>query len=287
MGAPATLADPGRVRSLRWRPDAALLAAADTLRRALDAWAAGWGLSLHGVQALNATPADAPAPSVQPHLLAAGAARLWPAAGAVPTVLGALLFGAPPAEARGASALADELASRAWQDLLDAVSAALPAGGSASPATAAGDKPQAWSGAVHLDFAVRSGDAESRFCLRLDAALADAWCANAPALSATRPTLPRAPMVGLSVVVAERPVRLSVHLADVELNLGVLQSLAVGDVIRLPHRLDEALQVNVDLDDTPSRTPLCRAHLAQKDGRLVAELSAEPRAEPTSKPAAR
>jgi hypothetical protein len=276
MAAPATLADPGRVRSLRWRPDAALLAAAATLRRALDAWAAAWGLSLHGVQARNAVPGDAPAPSVQQHLLASGAARLWQADGAAPTALSTLLFGAPPADARAGSALADELASSAWQDLLDAVAVAVPVAGSASPAGTPDHAERAWSGALRVDFAVRNRGAESRFCLRLDAALADAWCASAASTGAARPVVPRTPAVALAAVVADRPVRVSVHLAAVELNLGALQSLAVGDVIRLPHRLDEALQVNVDLDETPSRTPLCRAHLAQKDGRLVAELTPGP-----------
>jgi hypothetical protein len=270
MAAPATLADPGRVRSLRWRSDAALLGAADKLRRTLESWAAGWGLSLHGVQARNAAPGDTPASSIQQHLVAAGAARLWHVGGAAPTALAALLYGAPPADARVAPVVANELASQAWQDLLDAVSTALPV---TSAAGIGDDTERAWSGAVRLDFAVRSGDAESRFCLRLDAALADAWCETAAATNAARPVLPRTPAVSLSSVVAERPVRVSVHLSAVELNLGALQSLAVGDVLRLPHRLDEALQVNVDLDDAPSRTPLCRAHLAQKDGRLVAELT--------------
>jgi hypothetical protein len=271
MAAPATLADPGRVRSLRWRSDAALLGAADKLRRTLESWTAGWGLSLHGVQARNAAPGDTPAFSIQQHLVAAGAARLWHVGGlAAPTALAGLLYGASPADARGAPALANELASHAWQDLLDAVSAALPV---ASPAGTGDDTERAWSGAVLLDFGVRSGDAESRFCLRLDAALADAWCETAVSTIPARPAVPRTPAVPLSAVVAERPVRVAVHLSAVELNLGALQSLAVGDVIRLPHRLDEALQVNVDLDDAPSRTPLCRAHLAQKDGRLVAELT--------------
>ncbi len=278
MAAPATIADPGRVRSLRWRSDAALLAAADKLHRALGPWAEGWGVSLQDVQARNAAPGDVPASSSQQHRLAAGAARLWQlgGVGVGSAALASMLFGEPPADARGGSSLADELASRAWQDLLDAVSAAFPLTESASPTAVVDDTERAWSGAVRLDFAVRSDGVESSFCLRLDAALADAWCSGGLSAGAARSTPPRAPAVAVAAVVADRPVRVSVHLSAVELNLGALQSLAVGDVIRLPHRLDEPLQVNVDLDDAPSRTALCRAHLAQKHGRLVAELTSGP-----------
>jgi hypothetical protein len=277
MGAPATLADAGRVRSLRWWSDAALLGAADKLRRTLEPWAAGWGLSLHELRACNAAAEGAlPAP-VEQHVLAAGTARVWHGDGHAVGALAALLFGPPPAEARGGSALACELAARAWQDLLDALSVALPVA-AAAPTSAIADAEHAWSGAVRVDFDVRGMGPASRFSLRLDAAVAGTWCAGRATASAANPVMQPTPLVTLPEVVAQRPVRVSVHLAAVELNLGELQSLAVGDVIRLPHRLDDPLQVDVDLDDAPSRTPLCRDHLAQRDGRVVAELVPSPAA---------
>ena len=269
MPAPATLADAGRVRHLRWWSDGALLAAAGRLRRALDPWAAGWGLSIHEVQACNAAVAGAVPALAEQHELAAGAARLWHGGGHAIGAMTALLFG-PPSGA-GSSPLAGELAASAWQDLLEALASVLPAG---APVAAGDitDVERAWSGAVRIDVDLRGAGPASRFCLRLNEALAAAWCAPATKASDARPAPHRAVLAELAEVVAPRPVRVSVHLALVELDLGTLQSLAVGDVIRLPHRLDDPLHVGVDLGDEPSRTPLCRAHLAQRDGRLAAEL---------------
>jgi flagellar motor switch/type III secretory pathway protein FliN len=270
MAAPATLADAGRVRRLRWWSDAALLVAAGNLRRTLDPWAAGWGLSVHEVQACNAALAGAmPAPAEQ-HELAAGAARLWHGGGHAIGAMAALLFACPPDEA-SRSALAGELAAGAWQDLLEALASGLSGDVPVAPRDST-DVERAWSGAVRIDVELRGAGPASRFSLRLNEALAAAWCAAPTKVPDARPAPQRAGLAALAEVVAPRPVRVSVHLAPVELDLGTLQSLAVGDVIRLPHRLDDPLHVGVDLGDEPSRTPLCRAHLAQRDGRLAAEL---------------
>lgn len=63
--------------------------------------------------------------------------------------------------------------------------------------------------------------------------------------------------------------RASVELVGCEINLGDLQAVAVGDVLRLPHRLSEPMLVKV------GDTPVCAAHLGRRaDSRAVELLQA-------------
>lgn len=278
MAAPAILADASRVRSLRWWPDAALMGAAARLRRTLEPWAASWGLSLRDVQARNAAAVKAVSAGAEGHALGASAMRSWIVRDQPVATLAALLFDHAPAGARGGQGLSGELAAQAWQDLVDALVASLPAVDTAfaERADGAGPTERSWSGAVLIDFTVQGADAPSSFTLRLDAMHAAAWCAATPVPATAQAAPARAALVSVPEVVEGRPARLSVHLAAVELDLGTLQSLAVGDVIRLPHRLADPAHVRVDMGDASTHTLPCGAHLAQRGGRLVAELVPEP-----------
>lgn len=267
MAAAAIVVDAARARALRWWPAAALAAAADRLRQAVDPWAVGWGLSLGSLEAANAS-GDGPRIDAQP--LAAGAAFLECDGGPAGDAMASLLFGAAaPASNRG-DRLTDEVSGQAWRELQRAVEAAL---GDAVPAPATALATPAWSGAIRIEFQLQGVGSPLRFSAWLSPARAAAWCAL-PRPATAPGAVARAPLVPVQAVVASRAVRLCVQLSPVELDLGSLQALAVGDVIALPHRLDEPLQVMVDLGDAPSKTPWCQAHLAQRGGRLVAELAA-------------
>ncbi|MET3513398.1 hypothetical protein ABIC63_001165 [Pseudacidovorax sp. 1753] len=71
----------------------------------------------------------------------------------------------------------------------------------------------------------------------------------------------------LDAVLADRQVELRVMLDGVQLNLGQLQGLSVGDVVPLDHSLDVPAHV-VDLDGTA----VCEAWLGQSAGRMAVEL---------------
>lgn len=60
---------------------------------------------------------------------------------------------------------------------------------------------------------------------------------------------------------------LNIELASIELELGVLQSMSLGDVITLPKYLDEPL-----LAKTSNGETLCLAYLGQINGKCAAEL---------------
>jgi len=271
MAAAATVVDAARAQALRWWPAAALAAAADRLRQAVEPWAIGWGLELGAVAASNAA-GDHPGADAQP--LAAGAVRLWHDGGPAGEAVACAMFGAAHAATSGYGGLAAEVSGQAWRELQCAIEAAA---GDAAPAASIGPATSAWSGAVRIDFLLHGSTGPLRFCAWLSPACAAGWCAvprPAEAASAVAAAgAARTPLVAVQAVLASRAVRLSVQLTPVELDLGSLQSLSVGDVIALPHRLDEPLQVTVDLGDAPSKTPWCRAHLAQRGGRLVAELA--------------
>ncbi|WP_092399226.1 FliM/FliN family flagellar motor switch protein [Collimonas sp. OK412] len=75
------------------------------------------------------------------------------------------------------------------------------------------------------------------------------------------------PLVPLHKAIEKKTTSLRLELAAVELDLGSLQALVLGDVIPLPHRLDQPLQVLAE--DGP---PLCTAYLGQQQGMRAIEL---------------
>lgn len=263
----ATVVDAGRARPLRWWSAAALAAAADRMHAAIEPWALAWGLGLRAIEAGNAASA-APA-GVEHSSLAGGSVLLWHEGGSVQEALRAALFGRARTSANRGENVADEVAILAWGELQNAIDVA--AAGVGPSAGIRGDA-SPWSGTVRIDFGLEGRARQVLISAWLDAACAAAWCAT-PSSPASLAAVP-APLAPVQAVVSSRPVRVAVHLKPVELDLGSLQTLAIGDVLPLPHRLDEPLHVMVELGAASASTSWCRAHLAQRDGRLVAELAA-------------
>ncbi|AMO95575.1 surface presentation of antigens family protein [Collimonas fungivorans] len=76
-----------------------------------------------------------------------------------------------------------------------------------------------------------------------------------------------APLVPLHKAIEKKTTSLRLELAAVELDLGSLQALVLGDVIPLPHRLDQPLQVLAE-----DGRPLCTAYVGQQQGMRAIEL---------------
>jgi len=93
----------------------------------------------------------------------------------------------------------------------------------------------------------------------------------APAPSAHGTPRPQAerpvPVTPLVTALAKTDVRVHVDLGSAELTVGHLATLAVGDVLRLPVALDQALLVS-----THDGVPVCKAHLGSLDQHRAVEL---------------
>jgi hypothetical protein len=286
MVATSTIMDADRARPLRWWSAARLDAAVERLRAAMAPWARDWGLTLGDLGARNAV--DGTAPSAPAALtLAHGAARLQAEGGAPVEQLHALLFGVPPPAVRVAPTLSDDTAAAAWAALLDALGAALPqqaappaappAATSAAPSAAPAVPPHAtarWSGHLRLDVSVVGEGSAMRLALLIHPSAAAEWCTTATGPVQTQ--APRQPLQRIDHVLADRSVRLAVLMDPVTLDLGTLQSLQIGDVLTLPHRLDQPLEVAAAPDACQAASSVCQAHLGQRDGRLAIALSRRP-----------
>jgi flagellar motor switch protein FliM len=85
----------------------------------------------------------------------------------------------------------------------------------------------------------------------------------------TRPSVPpgQSNVIPLHHALSNVLVKLSVEVSQPELTLGYLKSLAVGDVLALPTRVDHSLRVV-----GPGDTTICRAHLGSLAGSHAIEL---------------
>src|SRR5207245_4129234 len=68
--------------------------------------------------------------------------------------------------------------------------------------------------------------------------------------------------------IAKQTVRVDVRLGESELDLGSLQTLSIGDVLRLDKKLDEGVELHVGDQRLP-----CIGYLAAHDGDVVIELA--------------
>jgi hypothetical protein len=211
----------------------------------------------------------------QPNAVSLGAARKSPASNAprrVPQELHVALFNEALTPAGGPS-LADELAQAAWQDW-GARLASLAAGDrSASPRAAT--PPAAvlapWSGALVLTVPWCG----TSFILvltaeRIAALLGRPALRTAPAAGIDKRS---APLVPLLHVVKAEPLALRVEMSAVEIDLGTLASLRLGDVVRTSHRLDAPLlMTSAEPEDQGSRTLVCTGFLGRQGERRAIEL---------------
>lgn len=121
-------------------------------------------------------------------------------------------------------------------------------------------KPQAWSGDVLLQLHWCGMDWP--LCLP-----GEAVARLAPPCVVPEP--PRVAQVNLGEALEEHVLEAHVTLAPVTLRLGDLATLAIGDVVTLPHTLDQPLHLTVQ----DGQTPLCSGWLGQRHGLKALELT--------------
>lgn len=253
----------GEARSLRWWTQEQLAALAATLEAELADWSAAWGLPAGTVRAELAHGAGA---ALGPwHGMAATAGPVWHTVVAPARLRQALFADSRQAiHPDGYGKLAERVAQSCW----DAWSAQLlrwtrPDGAPAGvrPAAPLASDELAWSGAVRL--AIRSAAWEQDVHLSAAAASRLMHPVAVPPANAAMP-----PLSGVREALAARPLTLRLELAGLELDVGSLQQLAVGDVVRLPHLLSQPLTLRA------AELPLqCAAYLGQRNGRYAVELS--------------
>ena len=144
-------------------------------------------------------------------------------------------------------------------------------GASARPNPAIDEPPESdlrrWSGAMRIRLElVRDGQITS-FQLHVGAALASVLCGGLQAGS----TIGRPALAEVTEAIGTRSLAFKVCLDETTLTLGTLQSLRVGDVLPLSHRLDQPLRV-VEPGASPRNSPFCAAYLGSRDHHRAVEL---------------
>lgn len=273
-----------------------LAALAAPLGRLVHEWAGSWGLAGVDAASVVADSADTlPPADRQWHALHAEGmrARAWiaapeggrDAATAAAALVQHALFGVRPAPAsqlsHGEEPVADVIGRAAWTDLLALLVQALrlePAPATVllpAPPPDAGDR-RAWSGAVLVRLPLPLP--EQPWHLLLNGACVTQLSAAAPLPPAVPQEQGRRPVPLLQAMQAQT-MPLRAELRGPELTLGSLRALAPGDVIMLPHALDQPLVLSGADGEV-----VCRGYLGQQQGWRALELLANPT---PRKPAAR
>jgi hypothetical protein len=222
-----------RARALRaWRRDQLILVE-DGLQRALDAWCRDWGVFPPAMPLACEPWREEAAGDTEWHALRAdsGPPGAWLCAPADAELLAA--FGMGPVARGVRAACLHDAAARV------AIALGLPTVGDAEPSGPPADLVRPWAGAV---------------CVRLHAPGHWLLVIGAEALQAVlqrgggaRPPAgqraARQALVPIGQALATRPLPLQVRLDGCELDLGALQSLARGDVVRLRHVLTQPAHV--------------------------------------------
>jgi hypothetical protein len=273
-------------RSLHWWSAEQLQQLSDRVAHVLARWCASWNLpasqaqSVRCVLAHECNAVNAAEQRWIPLLSLAGADRqVWIRIDEAPEeAIYAAMFGeraVRTSPGREAGAVASELSCQAWNDWCHEMRQIFDTGaatGQPAPENAIShDEPPAWhfrpwSGAVTITVAGTS----VRFALHLGPACA-AHVMPSQSKPAAGKTAGRPAVVALAKALDTQTVHLRVGLADVELEIGNLQALAEGDVIRLPHLLHQPLRVCAD-----DGSVLCAAYLGQVGGRRAVELARLP-----------
>lgn len=265
-------------RPLRHWSNAALERAGQAIERAWRDWCARWQLTGAEAVAWNACD-DSASADVVSHVWAA-ARSSWLSTGPNPVVgtLGKVLFrdgspqGAPIAQALATEALSDLL--RAIDQLSVGVDKVAGRGDDAPPAADL----RRWSGALRVRLIALRDDQPVSWHLHCGERLAAVLCGGVPPTS----SIGRAPLIELAEAMGARPVALKVFLDETTLTLGTLQSLHVGDVLPLSHRLDQPLRV-VPAGATRDAPSFCAAFLGSRGHHRAVELvSAAPAPQSTA-----
>jgi hypothetical protein len=240
----------------------------DAVGQVLASWCEAWGLNAGLVEARSRAAVDDADGSVSsweamlPNAVAEQ--QLWAAGLPTTTALMALMFEerAPIAQA---APIAKQLAEIARAELserlrgLGAPTAKAAIGYATTVPPVAHDR--RWSGAVVARCAMPFGALVLHF----------GPLAAAARMRPAAPTKAQAqtPLVPLREVLDTRRLPLRVEFTEVELDVGALQALAVGDVVLLPHALAQPLKAQVG--GTGLR---CSAYLGARDGMRAIELVA-------------
>ena len=246
--------------------------------RSARRWAAGDRVQQHlaaldaaGPPATHAEDAD-PAARAGAWAPIGARAYSWVAADPV-QCLREVLFGEAPVSpgARDGQRIADELAAECWSEQRAALQALLEEGlAGAQNATAAelGQAWQRWGGAV----VVETPWFGTTWRLLLDATAVRGLLR---ALNLRRPApvaVPRGATSPVLRALSVIPVHLYVRLAPVDIDLGGLMSLGLGDVLKLDHAVDAPAFV-VSPDAAIDAVPLCHGWLGGRDDHVAVELA--------------
>lgn len=267
-------------RPLRWWSVAVLDAIAGRFAPAWQRWGQDWGIDVGDLRAFNASEVATQAFQWMP-LSVSGAAipGAWVGMKDSPSpsdLLGNMLFGTNPG--RPTSPIAADVSAKAWAALETQIALVLQSASSGVEPQVPGQIPSAdmklWSGAVRLQCQF-AGVAGASLWLHLGSS-------NAASLGSIGQTPKRVDSLGkpklVPVVeaVSHLPVRFSAEFNAAELSLGTLQSLRVGDVLTLSHRLDAPLTVlSQPASSSDSFSPahkVCFAYLGARDGHRAIEL---------------
>ena len=270
-----------RVRPLRSWSNASLVAASAAIEPTWRRWCEEWGIAASQVVAMNAC--DEEARLMAPAWREFGVlpvASAW--VGVATTVIdwvGTLIFASTPTPMGGTvgdqASLAHEVAEQAWRDLRSRLAAALTADlaepGSFDDRSAPPMEDAArWSGALVMRLTAAGAVPPASLHLSFNAAsrlVGGGEATGSRPMSATRALQPVFDAVG------KRRMRISAELEGVVLDFATLASLRCGDVLPLPHWLDQPLRVRAAADDGSGAShDICSALLGARDGRRAVEL---------------
>ncbi len=265
MAPDTTLAEPSAARPLRWWSAASIATLTQRLDGCVRAWATRWEASIDDLALFNAHEVPVGAPNAWTPWLGHATGLhpwAWVSDGDEPPALGLAraLFGRTTE-----GTVAHELAGRAWVEFGDELARRLGQVASAAAGPFGAPSARLWGGDIALRLQLR-GAGSFDLWLRVDGDSAARLLRDQ-----ARPAARALPPVETPVLaaIAARSVTLRVELAPVEVDLGTLQSLRVGDVLTLPHRLEQPLDLHAP--DAPA-TVACTAYLGSRDGRRAVEL---------------
>jgi hypothetical protein len=253
-------------RPLHHWSDASLERARQTLQRVGAEWCARWQLSVGEVVVVNACEDAALVASSAWPWTSTGSAWLSAGPDAGDSAMKALLFGRDRPGPAPASSISQDLAAEALVDLLRSV-AQLSASADKRPHRGDEAPPAAdarrWSGAIRVRMDFARDDLQQSWHLHCGEVLASVLCGGVQRGAAgARPAL--APVAS---ALSARTLDFKVCLDDTTLTLGTLQSLHVGDVLPLAHRLDQPLRVIA-----PDASFFCAAYLGSRGQHRAVEL---------------
>lgn len=238
------------------------------LRKKFESWLDRWGLKIDAetesvrLEAADTSPAS---------LLGGPEAR---------ALLATQMFGESAQTARpgasyqdGVTPMAAQIASDAWDDWCSVLSSMGVRQGSdrsvVEVSVANLTAMDAWQGRLHFSFAWWG----PRWWLTLDAVSVESLLAQA-GFQASPPvaTMPAAACISPAHALRFHHLPIRIELESVQINLGQLEDLALGDVILLPHRLDAPAKMLLDSQGTPAQK-LCSVWLGQCRDRLALEVT--------------